>query len=240
MKKQIAMILAMFLAIGTIGHAVHYDYLVFLDYDGVLNNSKSDITQLYVAEKVLLKRLKPFFQLDGKTGIVLSSTWRYTELTRTRAKKALKSVGLKTFFSCTPNFAHQAKNSRAQEIAWWLNNNTTNIQIPGAPEWKVADSRYQDELPIAEFVLKEKDWLTVKGFVILDDADVNEATDNTDLTREIGKHFVHVDKVHGLTEDDVNRAIKILTEPAEVKLQPTQLLMNNNNPFEILQQLTGH
>ena len=59
------------------------------------------------------------------------------------------------------------------------------------------------------------------------------------LTREIGKHFVHVSKVPGVTEEDVNNAIQILTAPTKVSVNPVELLMNSNNPAQVLAQLSG-
>jgi len=240
MKKQIALVLAMFLATATSSYAgAKYDYLVFLDIDGVLNNRDTDVTKLYVIEPFLTKRLKPLFKLKGKTGIVLTSTWRYTEKTRDGVTQALKKAGLKTFFSCTPNFSKTQNNSRAKEIAWWLNTNTTNIRIPGVENLTEEHSPFQDELPSSLFVLEPDERFTITGFVIIDDADISEKTDNADLTREIGKHFVHVSKVPGVTEEDVNNAIQILTAPTKVSVNPVELLMNSNNPAQVLAQLSG-
>lgn len=57
--------------------------IIFLDIDGVLNNAKSDISDLFVIETDLLQILKKIVD-STDASIVLSSTWRYTEETRAK------------------------------------------------------------------------------------------------------------------------------------------------------------
>lgn len=63
--------------------------IIFLDIDGVLNNAKSDISQLFIIEKDLLQILKKIIAATNAS-LVLSSTWRYTEETRSKVYFELK------------------------------------------------------------------------------------------------------------------------------------------------------
>jgi hypothetical protein len=94
--------------------------LIFLDIDGVLNNAQSDISQLYVMEKDLLKLLKKILKSVPKCGLVLSSTWRYTQLTRDKVKEFFNQYGVPAYISCTPNLG----TNRVDEILCWLQDNT--------------------------------------------------------------------------------------------------------------------
>jgi hypothetical protein len=96
--------------------------IIFLDIDGVLNNAKSDVSQLYVMEPDLMKLLKKILQSVPGCGLVLSSTWRYTKTTRARALEFFQLVDLPSYISCTPNLG----TNRVDEILCWLKENTNS------------------------------------------------------------------------------------------------------------------
>jgi hypothetical protein len=68
--------------------------LVFLDVDGVLNNSNSRIDKLNVIEKDLVKNLK-YIVKETQAEIVVSSTWRYSAQGYPILEKTLKKEGMR-------------------------------------------------------------------------------------------------------------------------------------------------
>jgi hypothetical protein len=83
--------------------------IIFIDIDGVLNREDT----IYIAEidPDLVAILKKIVS-KTKAKIVLSSTWRLSEISRNKVKEYIK------FIDVTPDFGLKP---RGEEIASWLN-----------------------------------------------------------------------------------------------------------------------
>lgn len=176
--------------------------LIFLDIDGVLNNSKSDLSQLYVIDDDLIKILKDIVNQTG-ANLVLSTTWRYTTNTRELLKKYLKENDIPCYISCTPNFG----TNRVDEILCWLNENTDFV-CPENPEFEglsLEQSKNLNDLPQTELKLVTKLFNVI--FIVLDDMDLTKEGNNFSY---IGDRFIHINKKIGITRDNADLAIKLL------------------------------
>jgi len=179
--------------------------LIFLDIDGVLNNASSDVTQLYVMEEDLLILLKRLLDQIPNCGLVLSSTWRYKEVTRAKVIQFFHSANVPAYISCTPNLG----TNRVDEILTWLYENT-DFCVEGWEAIKTllpVESRFPEDLPLEAFSINpplEK----VTHFIAIDDMDLKKEKSN--FVDFITPRFVHIDKKVGLTEKDVEEAINML------------------------------
>jgi len=183
---------------------VEHTKIIFIDVDGVLNNTSSDVSQLYVIEPLLLKLFYDFYK-DINGIIVMSSTWRYTQTTRNKFLEKLNENHMNCqIYSYTPNF----DTNRVEEILAWLLENTTYFDdnkevckhiLP------LDHSKYPDEFPLHLIKMNKK--LTIENFIIFDDLDLRKESSFTHL---IENHFIHVDKKTGLTLDDIKNAKKLI------------------------------
>jgi hypothetical protein len=97
----------------------HPPTITFLDVDGVLNHSNSDITQLFVIEDECLRLLKHLVD-QTSTDIVLSSTWRQEEKSKQILQTQFKEASIPMWIGMTPHLSN-----RVDEILCWLAENTT-------------------------------------------------------------------------------------------------------------------
>lgn len=88
--------------------------ILFLDVDGVLNNSKL-LTPSFCTDESFLAILKRIVD-ETECRLVLTSTWRLFPSEKAIVEKHLSSVGL-VLFDCTIDISHKA---RHQEIKEWL------------------------------------------------------------------------------------------------------------------------
>ena len=171
--------------------------IVFLDIDGVLNNADSDMSVFFVIEVALMRILKRIIDETGAS-IVLTSTWRYTEATRTTVKHFFKKGEIPQFISCTRRFDA----SRVDEIICWLQDNT-DFEINVSLGSRV--SRAPRDLPVSEYTLTER--MHVTHWVVIDDMNLMKKGSNTSHLKD---RFVRVNKKDGLTEGDADHIIRIL------------------------------
>ena len=174
--------------------------IIFLDIDGVLNNAKSDISELFIIEKELLRILKKVIIVTNAV-LVLSSTWRYTEETRTKVINFLKSEHIPSFISCTPNLGI----NRTDEIICWLQDNTDFNE--GQLQDAVIETRTstgEADLPHSLYTLKYQ--MHVTHWIAIDDMDLTEEGNVVHIVNR----FIHVNKKVGLTEKDADLAIALL------------------------------
>jgi HAD domain in Swiss Army Knife RNA repair proteins len=155
--------------------------IIFLDIDGVLNNSKF-LRQNPGAKAGTGQQLDPraialLDRLVAATGakIVISSTWRHSS-SPGQIDQMLKDHGFQhtdSILDRTP----VGENNRGQEVQEWLQLDVERIYINPKHE-------------------------PVQDYVILDDTD--------EFLPEQRPHFVHVNPQTGLTQRDVEEAIAIL------------------------------
>ncbi len=180
--------------------------IIFIDIDGVLNNAESTVTQLYVIEDDLTKLLKHLVdQIEGSI-LILSSTWRYTQLTREKVKTAFENNGVPCYVSCTPNL----QINRVIEILVWLRENTNyfdndKVFLDKFKDISFDTSRFKDEFPLD--CMKLKEIIKAKNFVAIDDENLMK---DEQLALYMQNHFVFVNKKTGLTAENVEKAIKLL------------------------------
>jgi len=191
--------------------------LIFLDIDGVLNNGASDMTKMYVMEIELLKRLHYLIQ-ETNVSLVLSSTWRYTEVYRTKLNDYFSNAKIPQVISCTPNLG----TNRVDEILWWLVKNSNFSKKSSDDDtcketnWVdieknliEIESKFPEDLPNHLYQLPSP--LTgVTHFIVIDD--MNLANEKSNFFHLMEPHFVHIDKKLGLTDKDVEMAIKLLND----------------------------
>ena len=165
------------------------DKYLFLDVDGVIATPQTIVDGMWALTLEKQKLLGVILdQTDAK--IVMSSSWRKHTLNDTIGY--MKQEG---FLYCDKIVgvtirAYQYIEKgihlsvpRGVEIKQWVD---TNIHSKNGKEWK-----------------RKKVGLEY-NYVILDD--------NADMLLEHAKHFVRTDPIKGLSEQDVEKAIKILNE----------------------------
>jgi len=203
--------------------------LIFLDIDGVLNNSSSDVKQLYVMEKELLNILREIIIDVPGTAIVVSSTWRYTNTTRQKLLEFFESVGLPYYLSCTKNLG----TNRDDEILHWIENtdffehdeNWERIRpVDLASEdmgkfdslkksktfsFQNTESRFKEDLPESEYTVSKLNGIT--HIICLDDMDLSQEPSEYKYLFNKSTIFLHVDKKVGLTLTDSKEVIRRLT-----------------------------
>lgn len=184
--------------------------VLFLDIDGVLNNAQSIVTDLYIIEPELIKLLVDFVEKhstkDTQTIIVLSSTWRYTNTTRTKCMEKF-GPNAKYIVSYTKNLGA----SRSSEIVTWLEENTDfsamvkyNLEFP--PDSTFVH-KYPEEFP--EDLTKLVHKLHVKNVCVIDDLDFYneikplEAHNRKNWEEFLDKHYVNINRKVGITEGDL-------------------------------------
>lgn len=178
--------------------------IIFLDCDGVLNNSKSE-RKLWVIEPLLVSRLKTIVCMTGAK-IVLSSTWRFEKKNKHYDPMQILTDALAAedleIYSTTPRYdkKYEFEGSRTGEIYQWLHDNSTNVRNKLLPD----PIYYEGYVPGR---LDEK--VYVESYVALDDMSL-EMMDDKQTLFSIKDHFVRVDNAVGLTKVDVKKAIKIL------------------------------
>ncbi len=178
--------------------------IIFLDVDGVLNNAKSDISELFIIENDLLELLKMIMKETGAF-IVLSSTWRIYSGTRNKFERISGLNYNEYWISCTPNFG----TNRVDEILWWLKENT-DFEGPNNAEFNALNidlSKTPNNLPVDLIKLQNK--LEKVTFVAIDDMDFSKEGTNYS---HIENNFVHIDKKVGITLEDAQKAIDILNK----------------------------
>ena len=194
--------------------------VIFLDVDGVLNNAKTDVSQLYMVEPDLLTFLKQIIgKVTDNTIIVLSTTWRYTIETRTKLLKFFFEAGLPPYFCCTPSLG----TTRVEEIACWITQNINTNEFNNC-SLKNIISKCPEDLPSHEYLIKaqmihlgiDTDFTDNKfeliGCVILDDMDLTEEIADRKIMSFVKNHFVLVNKLDGLTEADCIKATNIINQ----------------------------
>ncbi len=177
--------------------------VIFLDIDGVLNNSNSDISQLNVIEESLLIYLKKIIYKTNAT-IVLSSSWRMTEKTRNMVREAFQARNIPGFASITPNLG----SNRLDEIICWLQDNT----YYGSDTFKDISLSTRANTVTNEFnslMCRMRKKMCVTHWIAIDDMDLTKEGIHT---AHLVDHFVHVDKRTGLTDKDVDLAITLLNK----------------------------
>lgn len=164
--------------------------IIFLDIDGVLNNSQTSETfERFCGIDV--KLTSDFKRLVDKTGasIVLSSTWRESESSSAEVNRVLNEALIPSFIDITP-LSHDA----LAQLKW---SNRLSLGYMRGTEIFA--------------------WLTdhpeVDDFVILDDNEVwgeCERSRAPDMTQKILSRFIKTDPAIGITEEDIDLAINIL------------------------------
>ena len=182
--------------------------IIFLDIDGVLNCElwykqrfnlldRQDVTgnyPLYEFAPFLMDRLNQIIEAT-KAKVVISSTWRIGR-TSQELQDILNAVNFKgEIIDTTPHFYAQGKQDdkkinysvpRGCEIDWWLTNKANFQRI----NWSKK---------IQEDYLNKSN---IENYIILDD--------DSDMLYSQKEHFIKTDVYHGLTQDNVNQAIKVL------------------------------
>lgn len=178
----------------------HPTTITFLDVDGVLNHSNSDITQLFVIEAECIRLLKHLVDQTA-TDIVLSSTWRQEEKSKQILQNQFKEASIPMWIGMTPHLGN-----RVDEILCWLLENTTfsfdstvvieehETQKGEPPLLTLTDPL---DLPKRE----------ISQFIILDDMDLSKCGPNSELLKD---HFIRTSIATGLTKEDTEKAIKLL------------------------------
>ncbi len=178
--------------------------IIFLDIDGVLNNAKSDISELFIIENELLEILEMIIEQSGAI-VVLSSTWRLYSGTRNKFSNISKLKYGEHWISCTPNFG----TNRVDEILWWLKENS-DFDGPNNEEFNsltIECSKSQNDFPLELIKLQKK--LSKVTFVAIDDMDFTKEGNNFPHMKN---NFIHVNKKSGITFEDAQKAIEILNK----------------------------
>jgi hypothetical protein len=184
--------------------------IIFLDIDGVLNcelwykqrfqildrNDAMGNHPFYEFAPFLVDRLNQIID-QTQAKVVISSTWRINYSIQ-ELKDILTAVNFKgEIIDTTPHFyakgSHDDKQinytiPRGCEIDWWLTN-------------KGKFQRINWSKNIQEDYLNKS---LVKNYVILDD--------DSDMLYSQKEHFVKTDVYHGLKQEHVDQAIKILNQ----------------------------
>jgi hypothetical protein len=163
--------------------------IIFLDIDGVIATSD----YLKGGKWALNPRCQMLLgEILEKTGakIVLSSSWRKDDLEETKAfmedagfwfAEEIIGITIRAYDYLDPNKKIHLSIPRGVEIKQWID---THIHSENGKKWK--------KKKIGE------DY----NYVILDD--------NTDMLLEQAPYFIQTDKMKGLSEKDVLKAIRIL------------------------------
>lgn len=178
----------------------HPPTITFLDVDGVLNHSNSDITQLFVIESECMKLLKHLVD-QTSTDIVLSSTWRQEEKSKQILQNYFKESSIPMWVGMTPHL-----NNRADEILCWLAENT-NFPFASPLTFEDHEILPSGLWPIRTALTFEESKRDIAQFIVLDDMDLLKCGPNSELLKE---HFIRTSISTGLTKEDTERAIKLL------------------------------
>lgn len=181
--------------------------VIFLDIDGVLNSNDWAVRRFKEVEMDEIAAQYPFYEFDPKlvenlnsiieqTGavVVVSSTWRHGR-TKEDLQSILDRVGFRgEIIDVTPHFG-SPKNfgytiPRGCEIEWWLKQKKFQ-----RINWSREEQRKMEEK--AE----------VKNYVILDD--------DSDMLYGQSEHFVKCSFMNGLTQNEVDKSVKILNSTLE-------------------------
>lgn len=196
--------------------------IIFLDIDGVLNHTGSES----LLARAPTEHLRRVADAHDPCHVVLSSTWRYSAITRKRVAEHLREhrVCSGEILSQTPDLRCVGRFSRSEEILLWM---AVNAYLPGdeaeaksatgleARRWVVehqlrtivdADggSKWVLEAPIA-----------VHRFVALDDMNLLASPSFSHIMRPV---FVKTSVMEGLTAALADQAARILTGEANVDM----------------------
>jgi len=195
--------------------------LLFLDCDGVLNDSKSDVSQLYVLENKELENLSFIIKETDNLYIVMTSTWRYTDEARKQFKNQIKEFNNDKNHHRIPNpisYTPILQGNRLEEILTWLKENTTFLddEIKKSLEKNIDSSKGQEQLPIKKIKNyngkgRNKSKLKVNNLIAIDDLDIlNDEGTKPEWKDFMAGHFIRTNKKYGLTETETRLAIKVL------------------------------
>jgi HAD domain in Swiss Army Knife RNA repair proteins len=172
--------------------------IVFVDVDGVLNH----FGQLHI-DPVITRLLGDIVAQTG-AHIVLSSMWRLKSKNRRRVFAAFLEAGLPRPIGYTP-LMHNGR-ARAVEIMAWLRLNTTNVFQHEEIDFPMVQENSQ-------FYTKQTHLPTqiyCTHFCVLDDLDLTQPV-RGDEAGLLVPYTVRTSAHTGLTEEDVKRAVDILT-----------------------------
>ena len=171
------------------------DKIIFLDIDGVLNSD--EFARWCVANPNFVKNGGNHFVSpllvgriikicnDTRAKIVLTSSWRLFEFDNT-IKNLSSYRDLKPIIDRMVGITPRTQERiRGLEIKYFLN-----------------DCR-KDHMD-SELISKDDEIVRYPEYVIIDD--------DTDMLNEQLEHFVHTDFITGITDTDVEKAIKILND----------------------------
>lgn len=161
-----------------------YRRICFLDIDGVVTTSKC----YGRIDPECIKKLNRLNEIG--TEIVISSSWGYDD---GRTEKSLQGCGLEVPIIGYTDHYYEDWLCRGNEIEKWLRDNFGGMctkyseDYDGEPYYR---KHYHDE---------DVDY----EFVILDD--------NTDMLLGQKDNFIQTDEEKGVSDEDIDKAIKILT-----------------------------
>ena len=171
--------------------------IIFLDVDGVINHcdwydwihEHKEFLKAGGHDSIDPKAVDKIIQICNETNayIVMSSSWRYWSLGHTIKKlnsiRDLRPI-LDRLVGVTPR---TDKRNRGEEIKYFLNACRKRNMFTADGDM-LSDERFK-------FDISPK-------YVILDD--------DTDMLPEQMNNFIHVNDIHGISDEDVKKAIDIL------------------------------
>ena len=174
--------------------------IIFLDVDGVLNNTSIP----HEISHCIVQRIGRLVKSIGAS-IVISSTWRLREKHREAVKRIFLQCGVSMPISSTPYIKTTSyKKTRVDEILTWLYLNSTNMC---QEERFNRELKQRKEFVAADFILPVS--IHVSHFVVLDDINLmKEGGKDHPLITE--QHFVRTVMRVGFTETNEEQATYIL------------------------------
>jgi hypothetical protein len=182
--------------------------VVFVDVDGVLNG----YNPVGIVRGELVARLaRTLWQLPQPTVTVLSSNWRRKKSSRQRVNEAFLEHGVPLPISCTPCLVNRETlrhAPRPNEILHWLASNTHNVAQGleldfGLPEYEDENFRPEHHFLPAR--------IYVSHFCSLDDINFTKEREGGPFRDRILTHWVHTLWRQGLTEENAQQLIALLT-----------------------------
>lgn len=165
--------------------------IIFLDVDGVLNSDKTKerINGWVFVENYKIAIIRRIMNRTGAR-IVLDSTWRQGFYGVTQKKPGdLSDWGIEEY---------EALKQRCSEYGVWFFDHT---------EWpETGDRGAEIQRWIQKYTKRGRD--PIESFVIIDDVDIC-------ISEKFPDNFVQTSGKYGITDEDAERAIKILGERGE-------------------------
>lgn len=162
--------------------------VIFLDFDGVITVPETK----WHLSTIHMKRLGKILDATGAS-IIVSSSWRYGGIER-----LLENITDPNYFLCrplesNPNIGTFLYPEKIIDV--------TPTIIMGKPSYSETgvDRGYE-----IDAWLRSNKHFEIESYLIIDD--------DSDFLEEQKKHFVHTNYRKGLTEENVEQAIKLLNE----------------------------